>query len=109
MKLSMILAIVPAVLAAPAAERDEAAPLLVPRGTKQLIPGKYIVKFKDNVSIASVDKTISALTKKADHVYSNTFRGFAGQLSAKDVKTLRDRHDVGFRAPWPRSRRWFRC
>lgn len=97
MKLYVILAILPAVLAAPAASRDEPAPLLIPRGSKQLIADKYIVKFKDSISIAAVDETVNALSKKADHVYTNTFRGFAGQLSAKDVQTLRERPDVSCR------------
>ncbi|KAF4505210.1 hypothetical protein G6O67_007182 [Ophiocordyceps sinensis] len=96
MKLYVILAILPAVLAAPAASRDEPAPLLIPRGSKQLIADKYIVKFKDSISIAAVDETVNALSKKADHVYTNTFRGFAGQLSAKDVQTLRERPDVDY-------------
>ncbi|KAM4054879.1 subtilase family protein [Hirsutella rhossiliensis] len=96
MKLSLILAILPAVLAAPATKRDEPAPLLIPRGSKQLIADKYIVKFKDSMSIAAVDKTVKALSNKADHVYTNTFRGFAGQLSAKDVKALRERPDVEY-------------
>lgn len=64
MKLSLLFAILPAVLAAPAVKRDEPAPLLTPRGASQLINGKYIVKFKDGMSIASVDKTVSALSSR---------------------------------------------
>jgi len=75
-------------------KRDEPAPLLTPRGASQLINGKYIVKFKDGMSIASVDKTVSALSSKADRVYNHIFRGFAGNLNANDLKTLRDHPDV---------------
>ncbi|KAJ6446254.1 proteinase T-like protein [Purpureocillium lavendulum] len=96
MKLSVLLAVLPAVLAAPAMKREEPAPLLTPRGANQLINGKYIVKFKDTMSIASVDETVSALSQKADHVFNHAFRGFSGKLSAKDLKSLRDHPDVEY-------------
>ncbi|KJZ76728.1 Cuticle-degrading protease [Hirsutella minnesotensis 3608] len=96
MKLSILLAILPAVLAAPSAERDELAPLKAPQNAKQLIEGKYIVKFKDGVSLQAVDSTLSSFTSKAEHVYTNILRGFAGKLTADEVKTLRARPDVDF-------------
>ncbi|PHH85859.1 hypothetical protein CDD83_11077 [Cordyceps sp. RAO-2017] len=96
MKLSILLAILPAVLAAPATKRAEPAPLLTPKGAKQVIADKYIVKFKNELSASAVDETVKALSSKADHVYSHAFRGFAGHLSAEEVKTLRDRPEVEF-------------
>ncbi|UNI14533.1 Cuticle-degrading protease [Purpureocillium takamizusanense] len=96
MKLSLLLTILPAVLAAPAVKRDEPAPLLTPRGNNQLINGKYIVKFKDGMTTASVDEAVSALSQKADHVYSHAFRGFAGHLNAKDLRTLRNDPNVDY-------------
>ncbi|KND94727.1 Cuticle-degrading protease [Tolypocladium ophioglossoides CBS 100239] len=99
MKLSAILSILPAVLAVPtpAARRAEPAPLLTPRGrADQLIANKYIVKFKDGMSASSVDDAVHALSNKADHVYDLAFRGFAGHLSAEELKTLRNRPDVEY-------------
>ncbi|KJZ76395.1 Cuticle-degrading protease [Hirsutella minnesotensis 3608] len=96
MKLSIFLSILPAILASPVARRAEPAPVLVPRDISRLIPGKYIVKFKDGMSIAAVDETVQALSSKADHVYNHAFRGFAGALSDKDIQTLRSHPDVDY-------------
>jgi subtilisin family serine protease len=87
MKLSVILALLPAVLA---------SPILVPRGDSKLIPDKYIVKLKDGLSAASMDKTIGDLARKADQVYSHAFRGFAGALDAEELRLLRDHPDVEY-------------
>lgn len=94
MKLSALVAVLPAVLAAPATKRAEPAPILTPRDVNQLIDGKYIVKFKDTVSIAAVDETVSALSQKADYVYGDALRGFAGSLNSDDLDSLRDHPDV---------------
>ncbi|PHH90133.1 hypothetical protein CDD83_4415 [Cordyceps sp. RAO-2017] len=95
MKLSVLIALLPFVLASPTAKRSEPAPLLTPPGSK-LIPDKYIVKFKDGFTTAAVDQTISALSGKADQVYTHAFRGFAGHLSAEDLKTLREHPQVDY-------------
>ncbi|ODA82972.1 hypothetical protein RJ55_01481 [Drechmeria coniospora] len=95
MKLSILIALLPAVLAAPA-KRAEPAPLLTPRGADSIIADKYIVKFKDGASIASVDQTVNALTQKAEHIFSNAFRGFSGHLSKDELKTLRHHPDVEY-------------
>ncbi|POR32641.1 Cuticle-degrading protease [Tolypocladium paradoxum] len=97
MKLSAILSILPAVVAVPAARRAEPAPLLTPRvDADQLIPNKYIIKFKDGMSISSVDETVNALSNKADHIYDLAFSGFAGQLSAEELEVLRNHPDVEY-------------
>ncbi|KAM4064988.1 subtilase family protein [Hirsutella rhossiliensis] len=96
MKLSIFLSIIPAILASPVVKRAEPAPVVAPRDASRLIPGKYIVKFKDGISIASVDRTIEALSANADHVYKHAFRGFASQLSDKDVQALRNNPDVDY-------------
>ncbi|PNY28425.1 Cuticle-degrading protease [Tolypocladium capitatum] len=99
MKPSAILSILPAVLAlpSPAVERAELAPLLTPHGNAdQLIANKYIVKFKDGMSTSSVDEAVNALSNKADHVYDLAFRGFAGHMSAEELKTLRNHPDVEY-------------
>ncbi|PHH60401.1 hypothetical protein CDD81_1679 [Ophiocordyceps australis] len=106
MKLSIIVALLPAVFAAPAAKRAEAAPVVTP-GNSKLIPNKYIVKFKDQMSIEALDETVKALSEKADHVYSSALRGFAGILSAKDLEELR--HHSQASCYWQaavHSRRW---
>lgn len=94
MQLSVLISLLPAVLAAPAevARRAEPAPLLEPRGVK-IIADKYIIKYKPGVARVATDASINAIEAKADYVY-NTFNGFAGQLTTEEVETLRNRDDV---------------
>lgn len=97
MHLSALLTLLPAVLAAPATidQRAEPAPLFAPKA-QDIIPGKYIVKFKDGIARIATDNAISALSSKADHVYEHAFNGFAGSLSKEELKTLRNHPDVDF-------------
>lgn len=96
MRLSVLLAILPAVLAAPA-KRSEPAPLLVPRGDDTtLIADKYIVKFKENSSLSILESAMSVLSDAPDHVYENTFQGFSSTLDAETLDALRDHPDVCF-------------
>lgn len=92
MRFSVLAAALPAVLAVPA-KRSEPAPLRVPSNS-ELIADKYIVKFKDGVSVASADGAMSAMSQDADQVYDTLFRGFAGTLDAETLKTLRDHPEV---------------
>nr|ABZ81841.1 alkaline serine protease [Pochonia chlamydosporia var. catenulata] len=96
MQLSVLLTLLPAVLAAPAIveQRAEPAPLFTPKSS--VIAGKYIVKFKDGVARFAADEATSALSSKADHVYSHLFNGFAGSLTKEELKTLRNHPDVDF-------------
>ncbi|KND88081.1 Cuticle-degrading protease [Tolypocladium ophioglossoides CBS 100239] len=80
MRLSILLSILPMVLAAPAAKRDEPAPLLVPRGSHALIADKYIVKFKEGSALSVLEHALSSLGGNADHVYDGVFKGYAGRL-----------------------------
>lgn len=94
MRLSTLLTILPAVLAAPA-KRSEPAPLIVPRGeTAQLIADKYIVKFKEHGGLSILDDALGLLTSDADHVFRGAFTGFAGHLDKDTLETLRDHPDV---------------
>ena len=99
MKLSVLFALIPAILAAPAIEtRDGPAPLLTPRDV-DVVADRYIVKFKDSMTKTGVDETMNklhskVLKTKAQFVYKNAFHGFAGRLSKDELKTLRDRTDV---------------
>ncbi|KAG6296147.1 Cuticle-degrading protease [Claviceps purpurea] len=96
MQLSILLALLPAILAAPAVEtRGQPAPLLAPQGL-DIVADKYIVKFKDGISSLAVDETLSVLQAKADFVYKHAFNGFAGHLTKDELKTLRDRPDVEY-------------
>ncbi|POR34321.1 Cuticle-degrading protease [Tolypocladium paradoxum] len=85
MRLS-ILAILPMVLAAPTAKRDEPAPLLVPRGNHALIADKYIVKFKEGSAVSILNDALGSLGGNADHVYDGVFKGFAGHLDKTMLK-----------------------
>lgn len=93
MRPSVLLAILPAVLAAPSAKRTELAPLHLSPDSK--LTDKYIVKFKDGVSMAAVSEASSAMSKEATrHVYEHSFRGFAGHLDEKAFGVLRNHPEV---------------
>ena len=106
MQLLALLALVPAVLAGPAAftKRAEPAPLLTPQA-KNIIADKYIVKFKNDPASISSDRTINDFTSKADFVYGATFHGFAGSLTKNELKLLRDHPNVRFQRHVFRTRR----
>lgn len=94
MRLSLLLSILPMVLAAPATKRSEPAPLLVPRGNHQLIADKYIVKFKQGSALSVLEDALSSFGGKPDHMYDSVFKGFALHLNERMLKTLRDHPDV---------------
>ncbi|KAG6007792.1 Cuticle-degrading protease [Claviceps maximensis] len=103
MQLSVLFALVPAILASPAPAieaRDEPAPLLTPRGVN-IVPDSYIIKFKDSVSGLAVNETIQALQSKlfqfkVDFVYKNAFNGFAGLLDQVALNTVRQLSTVDY-------------
>ena len=69
MHVSVLLSLLPAVLAAPRAKRSEPAPLIVPRGDPaDLIPGQYIVKLKDDSSFSVMDEAMSLFQIGRAHV-----------------------------------------
>ncbi|KAF2642619.1 subtilisin-like serine protease-like protein PR1A [Massarina eburnea CBS 473.64] len=81
MQLSLLLTLLPAVVIG--------APLVTPRaGT--VIPGKYIVKFKESeVSTAAVENAIGLLSKAPQHVYSiGKWKGFAAEISDDVLKII---------------------
>ncbi|PNY25242.1 Serine protease prots [Tolypocladium capitatum] len=98
MRLSILLSILPMVLAAPAAKRAEPAPLLVPRGNANLIADKYIVKFKDSSALSVLDHTLGRIRDNADHVYNAVFKGFAGHLDEAMLNVLRGHPDASLRS-----------
>jgi len=93
---TILLAGLPAVFAAPAGADglDKRAPLLTARSSSKAIPGKYIVKFKDN-SPDGVLTTSTFSKLKADHVYSSPgFKGFAASLDAASLDKIRSLPEV---------------
>ncbi|KAJ3498314.1 hypothetical protein NLG97_g1226 [Lecanicillium saksenae] len=88
MRLSIIAAALPLALAAPVVEP---APLIEARGA-QAIPGKYIIKLKDNARIGIMDAT--AKVASAERVYENVLKGFSAALTKEEVDRLRHDPDV---------------
>lgn len=89
-----LLALLPAVLAAP-------APLIQPRDpSAKLIPGKYIVKFKDDSSDVLISKALG--DRKPDYLYkSKGFKGFAGALDTASLDKIRGLPEVSLLSPSP--------
>jgi hypothetical protein len=76
---SLLLALLPAAFA---------APLIKPRDAT-LIPGKYIVKFKGEMSATAADDIKASIAKSPDFDYSfGGFTGFAGALTDEEVAKL---------------------
>ncbi|KAJ6438959.1 Cuticle-degrading protease [Purpureocillium lavendulum] len=99
-QLSLLLAILPLALAAPApvvvkAKRSEPAPLLTPRGST-VIPDKYIVKFKQDSALSLLDDALNMITGDADRVYRDAFRGFTSTLNETMLSSFRDLPEVEY-------------
>ncbi|KAK3986777.1 putative cuticle-degrading protease precursor [Cladorrhinum sp. PSN332] len=91
-----LLALAPAVLAAPAAQGalDKRAPLIEARAGAKL-PGKYVIKIKDGLSDSVVTKVIGG--RKADKVYKGAgFKGFAGALDSTALDAIRALPEVEY-------------
>ncbi|OAA70334.1 proteinase T precursor [Cordyceps fumosorosea ARSEF 2679] len=93
MRLSVLIAILPAVLAAPTAKREEPAPLFTAKAGTTAIPGKYIVKYREG---AEGQMHIMTEGAAADHVYTDVIKGFAGTLDDSAVEELRNHPDVEY-------------
>ncbi|CAI4213592.1 unnamed protein product [Parascedosporium putredinis] len=75
--------------AAPNLCRQEPAPLLRPNGG-DIIPNKFIIKFKRNSSENAIQNITIGLPFKPEHIYNTTiFEGFAAQLSNITLARLR--------------------
>ncbi|KAF4977321.1 hypothetical protein FZEAL_6144 [Fusarium zealandicum] len=94
MRSATLLALLPLVFAAPA-KRAEPAPVLRPRGVK-LVDGKYIVKMKSGVKIASVSTAVSSIQADADYTYSSSFKGFAASLNDSELEKLQNDPNVEY-------------
>ncbi|KAL6825142.1 subtilisin-like protein [Trichoderma camerunense] len=97
MRLSVLLSLLPMVLAAPATEkRATPAPLLTPTSKHGLVADQYIVKFKDGSSLQAVDETLTKIASDAHHVYQHVFKGFAATLDQETLEVLRSHPDVEY-------------
>ncbi|KAL1591723.1 hypothetical protein SLS60_011722 [Paraconiothyrium brasiliense] len=65
------------------------APVVTPRSA-EVIPGRYIVKFKNSDFVGTaINAALALLPKAPAHTYTlNNFKGFAGELSDDLVKVL---------------------
>lgn len=78
MRFQLLLALLPLALG---------APVITPRAG-QVIPGKYIVKLKNDALQDIVDEALKLLTKDPDHVYGfGNYKGFAAEM-ADDIVEL---------------------
>jgi hypothetical protein len=83
MKLSSLLALLPLALAAP-------APMIVPRAGSP-IPGRYIVKCKNEQPQQSIDAALKLLKKNPAHVYKfGNWNGFAADMADDVVELIRN-------------------
>jgi subtilisin family serine protease len=69
-----------------------AAPFLKP-SDGSIIPGKFIVKLKGEMSASAIESVTATISKTPDHTYK-VFKGFAGSLSDEEVKKLQDNPNV---------------
>jgi hypothetical protein len=89
MKLSILLALLPVTLALP-------APVIVPRAGSP-IPGRYIVKMKNEGLQNLIDAALKLLRKDPEHVYKfGEFSGFAADMADDIVELLRKLPGVSF-------------
>ncbi|OAL06384.1 subtilisin-like protease [Phaeosphaeriaceae sp. SRC1lsM3a] len=83
MKLSVLLALLPLALAAP-------APMIVPRAGSP-IPGRYIVKMKNENLQNLIDTALKLLKQDPAHVYGfGKFGGFAADMADDIVELIRN-------------------
>ncbi len=94
MRSATLLALLPLAMAAPSIRRASPAPLVTPRGA-QLVEGKYIIKFKNEVGTESVSSAIASIEADADYVYnSGKFNGFASSLTKEELESLQNDPNV---------------
>lgn len=90
MRLSVLLAILPATFAAPSVRAEPASIKRRENG----IPGKFIVRLRDEVSMSSVQSARALLKTEPERTYKNVFHGFAGSMDEEELEALRNHPDV---------------
>ncbi|KAF2258773.1 subtilisin-like serine protease-like protein PR1A [Lojkania enalia] len=87
MRLSLLLAILPLALG---------APVITPRAG-QIIPGKYIVKLKNDAFEDLLSTALNFLDKEPEHVFGfGKFKGFSGEMSDTVVSILQSLPSVEY-------------
>jgi hypothetical protein len=86
MRFELLLAALPFALAAPTIQAR--APVVLPR-EGHAVPGKWIVKLKNDALEDVLEKALKLLNKDADHVFGfGKFKGFSAELSDNLVNIL---------------------
>nr|AAB62277.2 protease [Epichloe typhina subsp. poae] len=98
MHLARLLPLLALAAAAPAL-RDAPAELLTPSDNSTVIPGKYIVKMKDDVGASGFSDVVKSLAAEPHLTYDSIFRGFATELDEAGLKALREHPDVDYIEP----------
>ncbi|ORY04114.1 subtilisin-like serine protease-like protein PR1A [Clohesyomyces aquaticus] len=79
MRFSLLLAVLPLAIA---------APVITPRAG-QVIPGKYIIKMKNEAAQELLEAALAFLDKSPEHVYGfGKYKGFAAEMSDAIVKLV---------------------
>ncbi|KAK4121186.1 serine protease [Parathielavia appendiculata] len=94
-----LLALLPAAaLAAPTTEPiTKRAPIIAARAG-QVVPGKYVIKLKEDASDDALEAAISKLRNKPDFVYKKhrKFKGFAGKVESDALDAIRSLPEVEY-------------
>ena len=97
-------------LAAPAAPlaTPSIGPRLARAGAPEVVPGQYLVTFRDGVAVGAAkaeskaaEKIARAKKGKLKHTYSAVMQGFAAELDSADVAALRADPDIALVEPDP--------
>lgn len=99
---STFVALLPLTMAAPSTKRSEPAPILRTRAADTgLIADNYVVKFKEDSSMARtenlfsyVERVFGILSDSPSQVYDGAFKGFAGHITPERLESLRNHPDV---------------
>lgn len=89
-----LVALLPLALAAPATKPLVKRAPLHPARSGKVIPGQYIVKFKDGAVDTVLSATVGKL--KTTAVFKGPFKGFAGSLDAASLEAIRKLPEVEF-------------
>ncbi|QUC20980.1 uncharacterized protein UV8b_05221 [Ustilaginoidea virens] len=95
MQLSYLLSLVSLVAAVPT-KRAEPAPLIAAKDASAIVPGRYIVKLKDEVGASAFDDAVKSATGPVHHVYEDVIKGFATSVDEAGLKELQNHADVEY-------------
>ncbi|KAI8631373.1 alkaline serine protease P32 [Xylariaceae sp. FL1651] len=72
-----------------------------PTAHESVISRNYIIKFKDDSSLSTLDSVLGMLSEeeKPQHIYSDVFRGFSGKLHNSTLYYLQEHQEIDFVEP----------